>query len=105
MHSILHYTTSSWVQLDWAFRTPIALLKTKTPWTNEKLFVGQKEWIQNRDYLREELIYSGKSGQTLKAIYREFIGDFVGSTYDNSGGGLNRHLRRNFNMIWIRVQS
>jgi len=45
MHSILHYTTSSWVQLDWAFRTPIALLKTKTPWTNEKLIVGQKDRI------------------------------------------------------------
>ena len=85
MHSILHYTTSSWVQLDWAFRTPIALLKTKTHWTNEKLFVGQKEWIQNRDYLREELIYSGTSGQTLKAIYREFFGDFVGVPYGNSG--------------------
>jgi hypothetical protein len=39
------------------------------------------EWIPNGDYLQEELIYSGKSGQTLKAIYREFIGDFVGSPY------------------------
>jgi hypothetical protein len=43
------------------------------------------EWIPNGDYLQEELIYSGKSGQTLKAIYREFIGDFVGSPYGNSG--------------------
>ncbi len=85
MHSILHYTTSSWVQLDWAFRTPIALDITKTPWTNEKLFEGRMEWIPNGDYLQEELIYSGKSGQTLKAIYREFIGDFVGSPYGNSG--------------------
>jgi hypothetical protein len=48
------------------------------------------EWIPNGDYLQEELIYSGKSGQTLKAIYREFIGDFVGSTYDNSGWGIKQ---------------
>ena len=47
MHSILHYTTSSWVQLDWAFRTPIALDIIKTPWTNEKLFEGRMEWIPN----------------------------------------------------------
>ncbi len=90
MHSILHYTTSSWVQLDWAFRTPIALDITKTPWTNEKLFEGRMEWIPNGDYLQEELIYSGTSGQTLKAIYREFIGDFVGSPYGNSGWGIKQ---------------
>ena len=65
------YVKSGWVQLDGAFLPkPIAMLKTKTPWTNEKLFEGRMEWIPNGDYLREELIYSGKSGQTLKAIYR-----------------------------------
>lgn len=46
-------------------------------WPEGSLFSPTREVSAGEGAFRAQLIYSGMDGQTLKAVYREFAGDFI----------------------------
>lgn len=44
----------------------------------------QTEQVASRDYLRRELIYSGRSGNTIEIAYREYRGGLVAPAFAQS---------------------
>jgi len=76
----IHIQPSGHIQKGWIEIVSLYFYETDVDWTSDKLFSSTSK-IGEEGGFRAEIMYSGVSGNTLKALYREYIDDWARPAY------------------------
>jgi len=74
-HIFIHISPNGKVNRGWCLSD--GTVPVQGDWTEEQLFFKSENLSRTENSFKAQIIYSGISGRTLKAIYREFSNDYA----------------------------